>query len=338
MSSNGKHLVIGGVDGTSSLWELEAPDAEPAILKGHKDRVRNVAFSLDGSFVLTSGVDGTVRRWRVGEPTAEPVVINPPGDISVVAFSPDGSRVLTVSIERTRNKTILLLWGLNDPTPRPVELFGRGSFTRNAAFSLDGSIIGSWATDFDDIGESQGSVRIWSVKPPSPNPRVLPVPGRIGSEDSRITFDPIVFSPDGSRLVALSLLWNLASPREPPIRLRASAPMSAAAFAPDGSRLVTGTSDGVVELWRAKQPTAAPVRLVGHKSAIRELAFQGGSQLVTLGADGTARIWSVDPPGGGHDGSASEPQISGNPERLLAQWQKKLALEITNDGEIVPVR
>ncbi len=67
--------------------------------------------------------------------------------------------------------------------------------------------------------------------------------------------------------------------------------VSAAAFNPDGSRILTGDSDGIALLWDANSGEVEQ-RFVGHQGPIRGVAFIPNSDdVMTISDDGTGRIW-----------------------------------------------
>ncbi len=69
--------------------------------------------------------------------------------------------------------------------------------------------------------------------------------------------------------------------------------VNAAAFSPDGRRIVTANSDGTARIWDAATGRAI-VTLYGHTSLINTAAFSpDGRHVVTASSDGTARIWDA---------------------------------------------
>jgi WD40 repeat protein len=71
-------------------------------------------------------------------------------------------------------------------------------------------------------------------------------------------------------------------------------PLNAAAYSPDGQRIVTAADDGSVRLWSA-DGSGQPVRLGAHAQSVQSAAFsRNGQRIVTTGRDGTARVWWVD--------------------------------------------
>jgi len=104
-SPDGQTVLTGSEDKTARLWDAHTcqPRGEP--LKHERDVVAG-AFSPDGQRVLTGSGgdpanpesrDGTLRLWdaRTGQPRGAP--LKQEGYVNVVAFSPDGQTVLTVS-------------------------------------------------------------------------------------------------------------------------------------------------------------------------------------------------------------------------------------------------
>ena len=70
-------------------------------------------------------------------------------------------------------------------------------------------------------------------------------------------------------------------------------PVNTVAFSPDGSRVVTASSDGTARLWDAKTG-ASLLTLKGHTNWVRAASFSpDGSRVVTASDDGTARLWDA---------------------------------------------
>jgi WD40 repeat protein len=111
------------VDGTVRLWSADGKAL--ATMRGHEHHVSSLLFAPDGSTLASGGVDGTARLWTAAgreicllspkgyegsaefgdwsAPDLEKGVghwFTSPGDTDVLAFSPDGRRLLTIDPDR----------------------------------------------------------------------------------------------------------------------------------------------------------------------------------------------------------------------------------------------
>ena len=90
-----------------------------------------------------------------------------------------------------------------------------------------------------------------------------------------------------------AVIWDAETAQ--PIRIL-SAPgqfVRAVAVSPDGSKVLTGSSDNMVRLWDAL--TGVPIRTSsGHTGAIMSVAFSpDGEKVLTGGLDSTAKLWDI---------------------------------------------
>jgi WD40 repeat protein len=76
--------------------------------------------------------------------------------------------------------------------------------------------------------------------------------------------------------------------------MSASAPVVAVAISPDGTRIVSGSSDNMLRLWDAR--TGAPIGepLKGHSDEVSSVAFSpDGARIVSGSLDKTLRLWDA---------------------------------------------
>jgi WD40 repeat protein len=70
--------------------------------------------------------------------------------------------------------------------------------------------------------------------------------------------------------------------------------VTAVAFSPNGSLVVTASGDGTARLWEPASGRPVAV-LKGHGKEITSAAFSpDGSRVVTASTDNTARVWTLD--------------------------------------------
>jgi WD40 repeat protein len=203
-----------------------------------------------------------------------------------VSFSPDGTRLLTASKDKTAR-----LWEARSGQP-VGEIMHHDAPVWASAFSRDGTkvLTGSGSPD-----NKQGAARLWdatghALLPPIPHTR---------------TVSDVAFSPDGSVFITVcdeeARLWRTADgtqigaslvhtgqqPLAPGVQ-----PSMSAAFSNDG-RLATAAQDGTVKFWNplTGTPTGSPLK-VG--SPVVAVAFSPDSSLLLTGSfDGTAQLWDL---------------------------------------------
>jgi WD40 repeat protein len=186
-------------------------------------------------------------------------------------FSPDGSRVLTVSTEGD-----VSYW--DAATARPM---GGGWLLDRplcAAFSFEGSrllIGGSGKTHIFDIASGKELLLLKHAK------AVLSVG----------------FSPDGLRIVTASddstaRIWDAATGSEIAV-LSHLKPVRSASFNLDGTRVVTASWDCTARIWEVT--TGAEVGTFHHESLLHFAAFStDGKRIVTACDDKVAVIWNTE--------------------------------------------
>ncbi len=96
----------------------------------------------------------------------------------------------------------------------------------------------------------------------------------------------------GADDVALRTLFAEASRNLWSLQLRHKDAVTAAAFSPDGARLVTASRDGTARVWGAASGEGSAT--FAHGRAVNAAAFSpDGARVVTASDDGTARVWDA---------------------------------------------
>jgi WD40 repeat protein/serine/threonine protein kinase len=195
--------------------------------------------------------------------------------VKSVAFSPDGQRIVTGSLDNTAK-----VWDVANGREL-LTLKGHSLGIRSVAFSPDGQRIVT--------GSEDNTAKVWEA---ASGRELLTLRGHTYAIRS------VAFSPDGQRIVTGSddqtaKVWDAASGRELLTVKGHSSPIWSVAFSPDGQRIVTGSSDTTAKVWKAASGTNLFTLRV-HNSWILSVAFSpDGQRIVTGSEDQIVKVWDA---------------------------------------------
>lgn len=273
--------VLGWFSSAVGIWHKPI---SRAVLRGHTDHVRSIAFNPDGTLIATASSDGAVRIWRA-DGRGSPAVLRGHLDrVHIVNFSPDGKLLVTGSRDRTA-----MVWDLAH-LDAPAALEGHSDIVWWAGFSPDGRWIATTSRD--------GTARLWDATVPelwsNPPP---PAQAVLQGHQNQVWWGE--FHPDSTHLVTASKdetarIWSVLDPEAEPLVLADhKTNLYRARFSPDGTHVVTSGADPAVWLW----PLAggAPKILQGQSPFMDDAAFNkdGRRVLTAKSYFGTPRVWDT---------------------------------------------
>ena len=258
-SPNGRYIASGGVDRALILWDAITGE----LLRkntDHTDYVRDVTFSPDSKLLASAGWDGqalvfdalggqrvaSLKAAGAGTPAAAAATAydktktskGRAGNVTSVAFSPDGSELLTASGDH-----LLRVW--NTATwEQKYTLTGHNDEVWDARYSPNGQYVVSGAWD--------NTARVWSL---ADHRCTRTIPAHVS--DVWAT----AFSPDG-QLIATGggdrkvKFWDVATGtlvQDVSGDLH-TAEVENLAFSPNGQTLVSVSRDGSLKFWRVPSP------------------------------------------------------------------------------------
>lgn len=312
-TADGTRIVSGSLDGSVRIWDSVIGLPIPA----QQGAIRAVAFSPDPTrmVIASGGSDGTVKLWdastakligRLGEASA-----TTDHAINSLAFDPQGKRIVTaasdgrVSLWDVADRRLISVLPMAAPAGEPLLDNPR---MQSVAFDRDGTRI--VAGGFD------GVLRLWDAL-------ILRQIGAAGAhrtdkDGQKVPYQvwSVAFSPDGTRVASgsgfdsdsgqnnLIQLWDTGSMTADgaPIEIGEARESNvfAVGFNPDGSRIVSGSTDGTARVWdlATRQPVAV---LSGDQNPVFSVAFAHTNPWIAAGdAQGTVRLWDMvnQPPSG----------------------------------------
>jgi WD40 repeat protein/DNA-binding SARP family transcriptional activator len=146
LDPTGRRIAIGGAQPRLIIQRPSGGDR--VVLRGHDDRVLDVAFSPRGQYLLSASHDGTARIWNVASGKLEQVFRGHDGAVTSASYSTDGQRVVTGGDDGT-----VRVWRVADG--RAVIMHGHEGPVRSVAFNRNGDRAISAGQD--------GTVRVWNA-------------------------------------------------------------------------------------------------------------------------------------------------------------------------------
>lgn len=232
-SPDGRRLLSADGEGRAQLRETETGRLLFEVVT-HAG-VAVAAFAPDGHRFATAGWDGKVKAWEPGN--SQPLFVGEGHHrrVKCLAYSRDGRVLFTGGEDDT-----LRLWDAE--SGRPLKVARRHAGDLNAlAVSPDGTQLATAGYD--------RTLRLWNLPE---------VEERTVLSHKEFFVSHVTWSPDGRRVASSSIynsyvpwVWDVPSGR-PIYRLPAhETGVSAIAYSPVGSILVTGDQEGRVRVWDA---------------------------------------------------------------------------------------
>lgn len=292
-SADGKKVVTGGSDSVARLWD-PATGQMLNTFTGHSNRVAAVAISPDGTKVLTGSWDVTARLWDATTGQFLRAFIGHANGVTCVAFSPDGSKVLTGSSDCTARLWDSTTGGFIRTFVPPTNSTRVGdTYVSSVAFSADGTRVLTGIATHSNVPSAQNGAQLWDA---TTGQLLQTFADTFAFGAANV--NAVAFSPDGTKVVTgggtdgfdtaelhnQARLWDAASGQVLQTFVSDAYGVTAVAFSPDGSRVLTGASGNLIHLWNAK--TAEIVQtFAGHSNPVSAHGVSpDGKRIVTAGS------------------------------------------------------
>ena len=217
-------IATAGGDGAVRFWRN---GGAPAWSAANGSPVTAMAAGASGT-IATGVKDGSVRLWRASDGRPLATLRGHTAEITSLAFSPDGSRLVSGSGDSTA-----VIWDVR--TGRRLQTLAGHKFgVTSVSFSPDGMLVLTSSVD--------GDAWLWSVKTGQPVRKL---------KYHVATVSQAAFSPDGRWVVTAgptaTAIWLVRTGKLFLYAKGAHGNLSASGWAPDSLRIVTGDTGGGVE-------------------------------------------------------------------------------------------
>jgi WD40 repeat protein/TPR repeat protein len=256
------------------LTQAAAQRLKDADVTGAQSIILEVLTNPAFARVRTPAAISVFQDIRAADPQL--AVLSGHGDrVGFVAYSPDGTRIVTASTDKTAR-----IWDARTGAQLAL-LSGHDARVSTVAYSPDGTRIVTASTD--------QTVRIWNA--------------RTGAQlavfrDPGVRAISAAFSPDGTRIVVSSLdktarIWDAVTGAQLLVLSGHDDALQISVYSPDGTRIVTASRDKTARIWEARTGALLTV-LSGHGGIVVSARYSpDGTQIVTASSDKTARIWNA---------------------------------------------
>ncbi|XP_066386311.1 uncharacterized protein [Miscanthus floridulus] len=326
-------LAVADEDGYVGLYDTRRrlPSASSSLEKSaetrvsdwvaHNNAIFDVCWIKDGSQILTASGDQTVKIWSVGNRKCIGVLSGHTGSVKslschssnpelIVSGSRDGSFALwdlrcDPKSPNSHGETCLTSSAVVREAHSPIQRNRTRSRAKAASTSITSVLYLKDDVSIATSGAADNVVKIWDT-------RNLKVP--VSNKNSQAGTQPLegvkhgisCLSQDsyGAYIAASCMdnriyLYSVLHVNKGPIKVYTGSKIESffvkSAISPDGTHILSGSSDGNVYLWQVDQPESGPIVLNGHEGEATSVAWCASEvgKIATSSDDSTVRVWST---------------------------------------------
>ena len=288
---------------TNGVWSWDAKTRTYKATRIHKDTPTEYshtgsvsAYSPDGNTVATVGSHHTVQLSDVGTGKRKTtlkhtnyldsiymMITDREYGIDAMAFSPDGTTLVTGGGYYTNDEGTVYLW--HTRTRKRKTIYKGHGYVSSVVFSPDGGTIAA--------GNWENEVRLWHAVTGEELQTI-----HTGHKGGVLS---LTYSPDGNTIATggghddstVHLLDANTGNLKATLKGHTGG-VTFIVYSPDGNMIATGSRDGTVQLWKT-DTGKHEATFIGHTEVDSILYSPDGRTLASRNTDGTVLLWKITP-------------------------------------------
>ncbi len=258
-------------------------NSESIQIQSQSYNISLIDINRNGQYIATGSGEKIIKVWDIDAGLYLQSLSGHLSEINAITFSNTNKILATASVDRT-----VKIWDI--ATGKCLKtLQGRADFVHSVIFSSDNRTI---------INGSQHSIKFWDVES-----------GQCISTlfKSKDWFSSVIISPDEKTIACANIgnenniirIWQVESLNQShqiPNRILTGHDDSiwSIAFNPDGTKIVSGSSDRSVKIWNSQTGQCLKT-FYGHNRPVLSVAFSpNGNTIASCGGHSIIKLWNIE--------------------------------------------